>query len=181
MADVQCLICGQYFPKGIKFHIRKCHNVDKEKYREMFPGAQILSDKELEEKKNRIHSEKEIQGLIARNKSPKMRNLITERNRDPEFQKKCQAGVTEEVRLGRSKTMKRISLACWNNEEYREGHRAIARETQKRENQKPEVRKRKSELFNKLWENPEFAKKAIEAPKKHPFGVQSTFISQRFH
>lgn len=181
MPAVKCLICGEEFTRGIKFHLKKSHGICSKEYREMFPGAQVISDKELEEKRSRVHSPEEIAKLVERNKSQRMRDIISERNRNPEFQKKCQEGCTEETRKSQSENMRKVSKKCWEDPDYRENHCQIARETQARESQRSEVKKRKSEMFKKLWNNSEFSTKAISAPKNHPYGRQSWYTSSKFN
>lgn len=127
-------------------------------------------------------SENEYQRYVERNQSDKMRNFISKRNQDPEFKRKCKEGsCTEEIRRIKSDNMRRISKKCWEDPEYRRRRSDSAREVQERESKKPEVIKRKSDLFKRLWSsNSDFVNKAISAPKSHPYGRQSHYQSDKF-
>lgn len=163
-----CNICNEAVKTKLQFHLKNKHNISTLEYKTMFPGCSTIS-------KN------EYLRYVERNTSNKMRNIISERNKDPEFQKKCQAGCTEETRRIQSETMRKVSLECWKDPEYREKMSNVASETQKRENQKPDVIKRKSELSKSLWQIPEIATKMLTAPKKHPFGIQCSYSSSKFN
>ena len=169
--EVKCLICGEVCQGRLTYHLKKVHNLTTKGYREEFPGASVLCKNEEDSIKKR---------LTERNKSEKQRAIVSQRNRDPEFQRKCQEGCTEETRKAQADNMRRVSKKCWEDPEYREKHRRIARETQLRENQKPEVIKRKSELSKQLWTNPEYAAKALAAPKHHLYGKQCSYHSAKF-
>ena len=169
--EVKCLICGEVCQGRLIYHLKKVHNLTTKDYRKEFPGASVLCKDEEDLIKKR---------LIERNKSEKQRAIISQRNHDPEFQRKCQEGCTVETRRAQAENMRKVSKKCWEDSEYRENHRMIARETQLRENQKPEVIKRKSDLSKQLWMNPEYAAKSLAAPKRHPYGRQCTYHSNRF-
>lgn len=169
--EVKCLICGEVCETSLVSHLRKCHGLSTQEYRKLFPGASVLS---------KIRSESISQMLVERNKSKKQRDAISCRNRDPEFQKKCQAGITEEVRQVHADTMRRVSKELWTHEDYRQARSQGMSDLMKRLNQDPEYTKARSEIMKKTWENPESAAKMIQAPKSHPYGVQSKFDSKKF-
>ena len=164
---VTCKLCGEKFRTRLYYHLKNDHGITTKEYKMIFEGSRTIS-------------ENEYTRCLIKNKSDKMRRVISDRNRDPEFQKKCQEGCTESTRAAQAENMRKVSKRMWQDPEYRARHVEIARETQKRENSKPEVRERKSEISHKLWMDPEYAAKATEAPKKHPYGVQSRIYLTKF-
>lgn len=81
--EVECLICGEVCQGRLTYHLKKVHNLTTRDYREEFPGASVLCKDEEDSIKKR---------LTERNKSEKQRAIVSQRNRDPEFQRKCQEG-----------------------------------------------------------------------------------------
>lgn len=169
--EVKCLICGEICYGRLINHLRKVHNLTTSQYRSKFPNAHVLCrDEEISIRER----------LIERNKSDKQRRLISERNRDPEFQKKCQAGCTEETRRAQSENMKRVSNRLWSNPEYRRTKSQEMSQLMKSLRQDPDYVAKRSEIMKKTWENPENAAKMIAAPKNHPYGHQKEYFSKRF-
>lgn len=169
--EVECLICGEICSGRLLGHLRKVHNLSTKDYRKEFPGASVLCKDEEESIRQR---------LIVRNKSEKQRSAISQRNRDPEFQRKCQEGCTEETRKAQAENMRKVSKRLWSSPEYRNAKSKEMSELMKRLSQDPEYRKLRSEIMKRTWKNPESASKMLSAPKCHPFGKQCSCHSVKF-
>lgn len=169
--EVKCLICGEICYGRLVGHLRKSHNLTTKEYRKLYPGASVLCKDEENSIKER---------LTERNKSDKQRLIVSERNRDPEFQKKCQEGCTEETRKAQSDNMRKVSKRLWNNSDYRKTKSKEMSELMKQLNKDPAYIAIRSEIMKRTWENPESAAKMISAPKNHPYGRQSSYRSEKF-
>lgn len=169
--EVKCLICGEVCQGRLIYHLKKVHNLTTKDYRKEFPEASVLCKDEEDSIKKR---------LTERNKSEKQREIISQRNRDPEFQRKCQEGCTEETRRAQAENMRKVSKKLWSSQEYRDIKSKEMSDLMKRLNQSPEYKALRSEIMKKTWKNPENASKMISAPKRHPYGKQCSYHSVRF-
>lgn len=169
--EVKCLICGEVCQGRLIYHLKKVHNLTTKDYRKEFPEASVLCKDEEDAIKQR---------LIKRNKSEKQRSIISQRNCDPEFQRKCQEGCTEETRKSQADNMRKVSKKLWSSPEYRSTKSREMSDLMKRLNRDPEYKALRSEIMKRTWKNPESASKMISAPKNHPFGRQCSYFSTRF-
>ena len=176
---VECKICGKVSKRLVR-HVKSAHNMTCAEYKEQY-NSPVVSEAEIAKLVERNKSDKMRQVTINRNKSDEMRAMISERNRDPEFQAKCRAGYTEETRKAQAESMRKTSLECWRDPEYRKRRSQQMSNMMRKLNQDPDYVKIRSDIMKRTWENPENAQRMISAPKNHPYGVQSHRYSDKFN
>lgn len=166
----KCMICGNEY-KSLQRHIKCKHNMTSSEYKNKFPGCKLVSDDQINSLIDRNKSDKMKQAIINRNKSDKMRKIISDRNRDPEFIKKCKEGMNNpEVKAEQSRRLSERNRENWKDPEYKEKHQEISRQTQNRLNKDPKVIRRKSEMFKSLWRDPDISSRMLNSHKVSPFG-----------
>lgn len=116
---VTCKVCGER-KKQLNIHLQQIHNMTAEEYLNKYPNSELCSLSFRKSQSDASKSGKKLENIINRNKSDKQRQIISDRNKDPEFIKKCKEGIknSDTWHDAHSKGAHERNIRMWKDPEY---------------------------------------------------------------
>ena len=187
--SIKCLLCGKEFGAVTWMHLKHTHDITLDDYREMFPGAELLSE-ETRHLLSEVMTDELIQQI-----STKVSESMIENWKSPEYAKRMSESHTgwhhsEESTRRRSESMTEV----WKNPEFKqlmskvhlghdvsEGARHLMSEAAVERWKDAEYAKCVSEGISKAlrerWKDPEFARYMAQAQHRKLNGPELQLLS----